>query len=86
MKKFLLIFMIFFGISAFLFADEYVTTDSGKKVLLKSDGTWEYSGETLQNISTSEWIGLRIKSWRWYNHAIELHSSSRRFQLFLKAY
>jgi hypothetical protein len=60
MKKFLFLFIIIF-LFTFLNADEYATSDSGKKVLLKDDGTWEF----IEEIKKAK--KLNIQSWRWVN-------------------
>ncbi len=65
MKKIIyFFFLILFILPYYISADEYAITDSGKKVLLKDDGTWEYVKETEKSDS------LKIKSWRWNNQEI----------------
>ena len=49
MKNISLITILFLIICSFLFADDFATTDTGRKVLLKDDGTWEYIEEAIGN-------------------------------------
>lgn len=62
MKKILLMALAVFMIVSFVFAEELGTTDSGKRFLLKDDGTWEY---VKQQEETQK--GLKIIDWKWSN-------------------
>ena len=56
MKKVIYSFLlIIYIIPCYISADEYATTDSGRQVLLKDDGTWKYIEKILQKISSSKW-------------------------------
>lgn len=60
MKKILLTFFIIISTLALYAQVQYATTNDGKRVRLKSDGTWEYVNE---NISTANHVyPLRTKS------------------------
>ena len=55
MKKFLLIIVIFFIFICFKISnEEYATTDSGKKVILHDNGTWEYYVEKKVEVKKEE--------------------------------
>lgn len=66
MKKFKLIFLIsliifYLFISISIYANQIATTQDGKQVLLKSDGTWEYIKSQSQESYKIFKIGTTIK-------------------------
>ena len=55
----IIIFCLIFSI--FVYADQIATTQDGKKVLLKSDGTWEYIKSQSQKSYKTFKMGTTIK-------------------------
>ena len=62
MKKVCLLVILLLSTINFTFVDEYATTDSGKTVLIKDDGTWKYVKEEFESTEL-----LTIEAWKWEN-------------------
>lgn len=64
MKMSIILTIIFFLIPLINFTDEYATTESGKKVLLKDNGTWNYVKESEESKlkEIASWKGSGIKN------------------------
>jgi len=59
MKKVILLLVLFLNVTVKLIGDEYATTESGKKVLLRDDGTWEYIEEIVKEKSVESLLPIK---------------------------
>lgn len=59
MKKVILLLVLFLNVIVKLIGDEYATTESGKKVLLRDDGTWEYIEEIVKEKSVESLLSIK---------------------------